>query len=113
MREKLLAWQWGLYPGGHRDRKNLLIHGLTVPLFQLGTLALVASPFFGALFAAGGTAAMLLALAAQGAGHRQEMPPVPFLGPLDFVSRFFVEQWVTFPLYVLSGGFLRSWRGRD
>ena len=112
MREKLLAWQWGLYPTGHRDRKNLMIHILTVPLFQIGTLALVASPFVGALFAVGGAAAMLGAMAAQGAGHRKETPPVPFLGPLDFLSRLFVEQWVTFPRFVLSGGFLRSWQGR-
>jgi hypothetical protein len=113
VRENLLAWQWGLYPDGHRDRKNLVLHAVTVPVFQLGTLALFASLFLGALFAVGGLAAMLLALTTQGAGHRKEIPPVPFLGPIDFVSRFFAEQWVTFPRYVLSGGFLRSWRGRD
>ena len=25
-------------------------------------------------------------------------------------KRFFVEQWITFPRYVLSGGFSRAWR---
>jgi hypothetical protein len=36
--------------------------------------------------------------------------PSPFLGPRDFAVRLFVEQWVTFPRYVLSGGFARAWR---
>jgi hypothetical protein len=26
----------------------------------------------------------------------------------DFVTRFFVEQWVTFPRFVLSGGWYRN-----
>ena len=28
----------------------------------------------------------------------------------DWAARLFVEQWVTFPRYVLSGGFARAWR---
>ena len=54
---------------------------------------------------------MLITLAAQGRGHSVEAErPVAFRGPFDFVARFFVEQWVTFPRFVLSGGFARSWR---
>ena len=34
----LLAWQWAIYPAGHTTRVNLLIHILTVPLFELGTV---------------------------------------------------------------------------
>jgi hypothetical protein len=33
---------------------------------------------------------------------------VPFDGAADFVSRFVVEQWVTFPRFVLSGGWRRN-----
>ena len=33
----LLAWQWSLYAGNHRDRGNLLLHLLTVPLFMSGS----------------------------------------------------------------------------
>jgi hypothetical protein len=50
-------------------------------------------------------------MAVQGRGHRLEKnAPVPFRGPLDVLARIFVEQWVTFPRFVLSGGFARAWR---
>ncbi len=108
----LLAWQFGLYPEGHQNRGNLLLHAITTPLFLLGTLSLV-----GGLFAlswptaVGGLVLLLLTLAAQGRGHKQEQAaPVPFRGPVDVLARFFVEQWVTFPRYVLSGGFAKAWR---
>jgi len=54
---------------------------------------------------------MLAAVASQGRGHAMEAArPVAFRGPADFVARFFVEQWVTFPRFVLSGGFAQAWR---
>ena len=61
---------------------------------------------------AGGPAgASLVAVALQGRGHRLEpVPPEPFSGPLNFVSRLFFEQWVTFPRFVLSGGWLAALR---
>jgi uncharacterized membrane protein YGL010W len=43
MRERLLAWQWSDYTAKHRDRGNLLLHAVAVPLFWLSTLRLVAS----------------------------------------------------------------------
>jgi len=50
----------------------------------------------------------------QGRGHRGESAaPVPFTGPGDFVSRFLVEQLVSFPRFVLTGGWLRAWRRAD
>jgi hypothetical protein len=106
----LLAWQWGLYPEGHQDRRNLLLHIFSVPIFMLGCLALV-----GALvqpwLAVGGAVAMLTALVLEGRGHRLEtVRPLPFESAFDFVSRFFVEQWITFPRYVASGGFALAWR---
>jgi hypothetical protein len=109
----LIAWQWSLYRDGHRDRRNLAIHAATVPLFLAGTCALVASPLAGAGLAIAGAAAMLVTIAAQGRGHAGEAArPVRFRGPGDFVARFFVEQWVTFPRFVLSGGFADAWRGQ-
>jgi len=108
----LLAWQWSLYRDGHRDRRNLALHAATVPLFVAGTCALLVSPFAGAGVAVAGAAAMLAAVVAQGRGHAAEATrPVAFRGPGDFVARFFVEQWVTFPRFVLSGGFAQAWRG--
>ena len=41
----------------------------------------------------------------------EKNPPVPFAGPLDVVARIFGEQWLSFPRYVLSGGFAKAWRG--
>jgi hypothetical protein len=53
----------------------------------------------------------VLVIAAQGRGHKGEATrPVPFRGPLDVVARLFVEQWLTFPRYVLSGGFAQAWQ---
>jgi hypothetical protein len=107
----LLRWQWTLYPAGHRDRRNLALHAITEPFFLLGTCALLGSPLAGWRAAAGGAAGMIVALVAQGRGHKLESAaPSPFLGPLDVVRRFFAEQWITFPRYVLSGGFAAAWR---
>ncbi len=109
--EGLLAWQWKHYPANHRDRRNLLLHGLTVPLFQVGTLLLATAPFASPWGALPGLLGMVGAVALQGRGHRIETaPPAPFRGPFDVVARLFVEQWVTFPRFVLSGDFARAWR---
>ncbi|MFN7133310.1 MAG: terminase [Myxococcales bacterium] len=106
----LLKWQWSLYGEGHRARVNLLVHALTVPLFLAGNVALLLAPVLGAK-AALGALAMVLAVAAQGKGHRLEATaPVPFSGPGDVVARLLLEQWITFPRFVLSGGFARAWR---
>jgi hypothetical protein len=109
----LVAWQWSIYPAGHRNRQNLLLHALTEPIFLAGTVALLASPFTRSPgLAVGGLAAMVAVMALQGRGHRLEQAsPSPFLGPLDVLQRFFVEQWFNFPRYVLTGEFARAWRG--
>src|SRR5215813_13279573 len=109
----LLAWQWSRYPPSHRNRINLATHALSAPVFILGTLALVNSLFVASLWLGlGGLAAMGLVMFIQGRTHRREqLGPSAFRGPLDVVQRLFVEQWITFPRYVLSGGFARAWRG--
>lgn len=110
MRPNLLTWQWRLYPDGHRDRRNLLIHAATVPLFDAGTLLALASPWLGPL-ALGGLALLPVAMALQGRGHRGEsVSPVPFAGAVDVLARIFAEQLITFPRFVLGGGFARAWR---
>jgi hypothetical protein len=108
----LLAWQWSNYPAGHRDRRNLLVHALTVPVFQVGTVALLVSPFLGAWLALFGIGAMAGTMVLQGRTHRLERKaPIPFRGPGDVVARIMAEQWLTFPRYVASGGFAQAWRG--
>src|SRR5215471_12381103 len=108
----LLAWQWSLYPRGHRNRLNLTVHALTEPLFVLGTCAVLLAPILGAWsLAVLGVAGMVTTVILQGRTHKLERsPPAPFLGPLDVVARLFLEQWITFPRYVLSGEFARAWR---
>jgi hypothetical protein len=102
---ELLRWQWDGYPRYHQSRANLLIHIVAVPLFLVGTVALVValvqvSPT-GLAIALG---SIIVAVALQGRGHRLEsIPPEPFSGPVNFVSRLFLEQWVTFPRFVVSG----------
>lgn len=109
-----LAWQYRHYPEFHGDRRNLVIHVVTVPLFQVGSVMLTA-PLWGGVWwlALVGLACMVTAVAAQGRGHALEKnPPVPFNGPLDVVVRLFAEQWLAFPRWVLSGGLFRAWRSR-
>ena len=110
--EGLVRWQWSLYQPGHATRRNLVLHALTVPLFWSGTVAVVAGALtLAPLHSVAGGVSMLLAIAAQGAGHKREpVRPIPFRSPLDFVARFFVEQWITFPRFVLSGAFFRAWK---
>jgi hypothetical protein len=112
MREHLLGWQWSDYTAKHRDRGNLLLHAFAVPLFLVSTLMLVAALVtregVAAVFAVAGMGVSVLL---QGRGHRREREAqTPFAGAGDFVTRFFVEQWVTFPRFVLSGGWLRNFR---
>ena len=56
-----------------------------------------------------GVVAMIVPVALQGVGHRFEADqPAPFAGFVDFAKRFFVEQWVTFPRFVLSGRYFSN-----
>lgn len=109
---ELLRWQWDGYPRYHRTRFNLLLHIVVVPLFLLGNIVVVGALFQGSWSTAvAGVAAMFVSVAAQGRGHGQEpTPPEPFTGPRNAVSRIFLEQWVTFPRFVFSGGWLHALR---
>ncbi|HET9956130.1 MAG TPA: hypothetical protein VFQ61_16600 [Polyangiaceae bacterium] len=109
----LLANQFWSYGSTHQERLNLLLHALTVPLFLLGSAAVPIGLIVGRadVLPPLGMLAMFTALLAQARGHRREArAPASFRGPLDFVARIFAEQWLTFPRFVLSGGFHRAWR---
>jgi len=108
----LIAWQWALYPAGHTTRLNLLLHILTVPIFEMGTLTLLGSLAIAPVYALLGLAMMVGAMAVQGQGHaREPQPPVRFRGPLDVIARILAEQWIAFPRFVITGGFARAWAG--
>jgi uncharacterized membrane protein YGL010W len=107
----LLDWQFAEYDRAHHDRRNLALHVATVPVFLAGTLTALAAPVVSVWLLPVGLGAMAVAMIAQGKGHALEAEaPAPFAGPLDVVARIFAEQWITFPRFVLSGGFARAWR---
>jgi len=106
---RLLTRQWHGYAIHHRHRTNLLLHIVAVPLFMAASalIGLAAwRPSLGLLEAC--IAGLVVSVAIQGRGHRLKAPPGPFAGPADFVGRLLAEQWVTFPRFVLSGGWWRS-----
>jgi hypothetical protein len=109
---ELARWQWDGYPLYHGNRANLVIHILLVPVFLAGNIALAAGLVMRSWpTALSGLAAMALAFAAQGIGHgREPNPSIPFAGPANAFARVFLEQWITFPRYVLTGGWLRALR---
>ncbi|MFO0683900.1 MAG: hypothetical protein U0234_17720 [Sandaracinus sp.] len=112
----LLAWQWNGYPDFHADRRNLVLHVLTQPIFVAGFVTVLGAPLAGSLVAAvssavGGLVAMVVAIAVQGRGHAQEKnAPIPFAGAGDLIGRILLEQLVSFPRFVLTGGLARAWR---
>lgn len=109
---QLLRWQWEGYPRYHQSRFNLLLHVVVIPLFMLGNVTVLFALFQGSLrLAVAGFAAMVVSVALQGRGHNAESnPPEPFTSPVNAISRIFLEQWITFPRFVLSGGWLRALR---
>ena len=57
----------------------------------------------------GAALCFLVALILQGRGQRLEATaPEPFKGGLDFILRLFAEQWITFPRFVLKGGWFEN-----
>lgn len=108
----LLRWQWQGYARYHQSRGNLMLHIVAVPVFMLGNVAIVAAAVEGSwITGLTGLAATVISIMLQGRGHRQErVPPEPFTGPFNAVSRIFLEQWITFPRFVLSGGWTNALR---
>jgi uncharacterized membrane protein YGL010W len=107
---ELLQWQWDGYSRYHRSRPNLLIHVVAVPLFLVGNVGLVVALFRGSITLAGlCLVCVAVSVAVQGRGHKmEEIPPQPFTGLANAVARIFLEQWITFPRFVLSGGWARA-----
>jgi len=110
---QLIQWQWDGYLGYHGARANLIIHIFAVPLFLVGNLTLLlALQRTSGVWSAIGLACMVVAMALQGRGHKLEVsPPIPFSGVGNAMARILLEQWVTFPRFVLSGGWTRALHG--
>ena len=114
---ELLNKQWSDYPDRHRNKVNLLIHIVTVPLVWFAALQ-VFSGLILILIGVGGLkmwvyAAILVAIAlfAQSRGNSmEETKPAPAGDPMTFAMNAIAEQFVTFPRFVLSGGWQRNFQ---
>jgi phage terminase small subunit len=106
----LLAWQWQGYARYHQNRTNLLLHLVAVPLFLAGTVVVIVGVLrLSWLLAGAGVVAIAVSLAAQARGHRLEAaPPERFTSPGNALGRLLFEQWLTFPRFVLTGGWGRN-----
>jgi hypothetical protein len=109
----LLAWQCEGYARYHQSRTNLLMHILLVPLFLAGNVALIVGVIrLSRIDAVSGIGLMALSITLQGRGHRAEVvSPVPFSGAANALSRILLEQWITFPRFLLTGGWWRALHG--
>jgi hypothetical protein len=110
---ELLKWQWEGYARYHQHRTNLLLHICVVPLFVAGSvLAVIALVRLSAILLLVAIVGIVLSIVVQGRGHALEIvPPEPFTGPANFIGRLLLEQWITFPRFVLSGGWSRNLSG--
>ena len=105
-----MAWQWEGYARYHQSRANLLMHIVLVPLFLAGNVALIVGlvrlDWIEALV---GFACVAMSIVLQGRGHKGEaVPPVAFSSASNALARILLEQWITFPRFVLSGGWRRA-----
>ncbi|MGG2397069.1 Mpo1-like protein [Pseudomonas sp. SH1-B] len=110
----LLAWQWRHYAEQHRHPTNLLLHLIAVPLFLLSlALLLIGLWRMGFVPLALSAIGLYAALALQAHGHRLEQQPAePFTDSKDACKRLLLEQFVTFPRFLISGGWWHAWRRR-
>lgn len=100
---ELIRHQQQHYARFHRSPANLRLHLVAVPMFQAGTLLLLLGRSW--WLALAGIGVMTLSLALQRRGHQWEDEAVePFRGPLNALLRIGFEQWLSFPRFVLQGG---------
>jgi Protein of unknown function (DUF962) len=110
----LLHWQWISYSKAHQNKVNLIIHVLAVPLFVVSMFGIAIAIFrFSLLLGVISLTAMILSLALQKKGHSfEENQPPTFTGIWDFLSRLLVEQYITFPRFLLTGSWSRNFSRR-
>jgi len=112
---ELLDKQWSDYSGRHRNKVNLMIHIVTVPLVWIagiqtfGALMLMLIGVGGLKVLVWAVVLIAIALFAQSYGNKmEEIKPALFTSIKDFAMNAAAEQFVTFPRFVLSGGWLRN-----
>ncbi|HUQ50871.1 MAG TPA: terminase [Gammaproteobacteria bacterium] len=104
---ELLAWAWSETPPVHRNRSNLILHLVAVPLFVLGHLLLTAAFVVDWWVALDALSLIVVSLVLQAIGHRLEPQQVAaFTGPRDFVRRLYAEQFCNFWRFLFAGQWL-------
>ena len=104
---ELLSWAWTETPPVHRNRTNLLLHVVAVPMFVLAHILMLAAIFITWWLAVAGVALVAVSLWLQKIGHSLEHKPViPFESPVDFVRRLYAEQFFNFWRFLFTG----KWR---
>jgi phage terminase small subunit len=110
----LHTWQWRTYADNHRHPANLVLHLIAVPMFILAALLILdglCSLSFSSI--AIGVIGLIAALGFQRHGHTLEQQSAESSSDRgDAVKRLLVEQFVTFPRFVLSGAWWRAWKER-
>jgi len=108
---ELLAWAWRETPPVHRNRANLLIHLVAVPLFVAGNLLVVTGLLFNPWLLPVAGLCIVASLALQKFGHSLEpVQAPPFTGPRDLVRRLYAEQFCNFWRFLISGRWYASFR---
>ncbi|HBX54653.1 Mpo1-like protein [Pseudomonas sp. UBA2684] len=104
----LRARQRQQYRANHTHPTNLLLHLMAVPLFIVASLLLLSGLWqMSFLPLVLGIIGLVAALALQAYGHRLEAHD-----KRETWQRLLLEQFVTFPRFVLSGAWWRAWRER-
>lgn len=103
------------YPKFHRNRVNLLIHLIAVPLFVASVFGILWCAIHEQfLQAAALSLGPVVSVACQRYGHRLEASSAPpFSSPSNFLKRILVEQFSTFPRFVISGGWFTAMQAED
>jgi hypothetical protein len=108
---ELLSWAWRETPPVHKNRTNLLIHIVAVPMFVLGHVLLLAGLLVDPWLFAVAIPCVAVSLLAQRFGHSLERDQVPpFTGTRDFLRRLYAEQFCNFWRFLLSGRWYASVR---
>ena len=99
-----LARQWREYPDTHQSRFNIVIHVISVPIFMLASYLVVCSVCQLSLEKlAIGISLIVGVISLQGFGHSLEHHKAKsFRGAGDFFTRILLEQWITFPRFILA-----------
>ncbi len=87
-----------------------MIHIVAVPFFIFGVLSLILSLLtFSLIGIVSSFLTVALAFGVQGFGHSKEkIAAEPFASPKQAIIRIFLEQFITFPKFVFTGGWYAS-----